>query len=420
MFLPLTVNEAGSDIQFNNEESRHCMYFVNDMRKKGDVFKGEDKPKVFLFIEVNDVNPLNALSFQLENGKYLWDAVVLFAANINYDAASGRPYVKCNPNVQYLLDNNETLIQPLRKRGIKVILGILGNHDMAGVAQLSPQGCKDFAHELARYCYAYDLDGVNFDDEWSDPNVDVNNPSFTFPSYEAGARLCLETKRAMPDKLVTVFCWANMHHLDQVDGVDAKEYTDIAVANYSSTAPALGQMTLKQCSGVSSEYNLHRGDDLDANKAEWLMSNGYGWFMGFAPFPNNYTDIWNRLEGAEVLYGSPLKEPSLFYKKNATEPSVTVGLKDDDFSFAATTLPEMSYELGVVANVTGYKIAEMAYEAKVVIKKETFTIVTSFDGANDNSATFERTVGKRLRDSILSPFFHSYIFAMYKNEALWI
>ncbi|SUV42359.1 winged helix DNA-binding domain-containing protein [Phocaeicola vulgatus] len=27
---------------------------------------------------------------------------------------------------------------------------------------------------------------------------------------------------------------------------------------------------------------------------------------------------------------------------------------------------------------------------------------------------------KRLRDSILSPFFHSYIFAIYKNEALWI
>lgn len=320
--IPLTVNEAGSDIQFNNEESRHCMYFVNDMRKKGDVFKGEDKPKGFLFIEVNDVNPLNALSFQLENGKYLWDAVVLFAANINYDAASGRPYVKCNPNVQYLLDNNETLIQPLRKRGIKVILGILGNHDMAGVAQLSPQGCKDFARELARYCYAYDLDGVNFDDEWSDPNVDVNNPSFAFPSYEAGARLCLETKRAMPDKLVTVFCWDKMHSLDQVDGVDAKEYTDIAVANYGSTAPALGQMTLKQCSGVSSEYNERRGGDLNASTAQRLMNDGYGWFMGFAPFPNNYNDIWKRLEGAEVLYGSPLKEPSLFYKKNATEPSV--------------------------------------------------------------------------------------------------
>ena len=34
--------------------------------------------------------------------------------------------------------------------------------------------------------------------------------------------------------------------------------------------------------------------------------------------------------------------------------------------------------------------------------------------------TFFRYVSKRLRDSILSAFFHSYIFAMYKNEALWI
>ena len=31
-----------------------------------------------------------------------------------------------------------------------------------------------------------------------------------------------------------------------------------------------------------------------------------------------------------------------------------------------------------------------------------------------------RCRSKRLRDSILSAFFHSYIFAMYKNEALWI
>jgi len=29
-------------------------------------------------------------------------------------------------------------------------------------------------------------------------------------------------------------------------------------------------------------------------------------------------------------------------------------------------------------------------------------------------------LSKRLRDSILSPIFHSYIFAIYKNESLWI
>ena len=31
-----------------------------------------------------------------------------------------------------------------------------------------------------------------------------------------------------------------------------------------------------------------------------------------------------------------------------------------------------------------------------------------------------KVLSKRLRDSILSPIFHSYIFAMYKNESLWI
>lgn len=100
--------------------------------------------------------------------------VVLFAANINYDAEAGRPRVQCNPNVQYLLDNNETLLQPLRRRGVKVLLGLLGNHDITGLAQLSEQGAKDFAREVAQYCKAYNLDGVNYDDEYSN-SPDLSN-----------------------------------------------------------------------------------------------------------------------------------------------------------------------------------------------------------------------------------------------------
>ena len=41
-------------------------------------------------------------------------------------------------------------------------------------------------------------------------------------------------------------------------------------------------------------------------------------------------------------------------------------------------------------------------------------------GRQDRIAETLTLNGKRLRDSILSAFFHSYIFAMYKNEALWI
>ena len=319
--LPLAIMDASSDITIKNEDNKHCIYLVKDMRSFGDVFKGEDKPKGFLFFEVNDVNPLNALSFQLENGKYLWDVVVLFAANINYDSEAGRPYVKCNPNVQHLLDNNETLLQPLRKRGIKVLLGLLGNHDMAGLAQLSDQGAKDFAREIAQYCYAFNLDGVNYDDEYSNA-PDLSNPSFTNHSTQAAARLCYETKKAMPDKLVTVFDYGSMYGVSSVDGVDADEWIDIVVPNYGGRAYPVGNMTLKKCAGLAAEFNLGIGGSLSSSAAQNLMASGYGWFMGFAPSPKTFDSTFRRLQGARELYGSPLKEPTIYYKKNDPNPSV--------------------------------------------------------------------------------------------------
>ena len=317
--LPLAIADNSSDVVIKDEESRHCVYLVKDMRSFGDANKGENKPKGFLFFEVNDVNPLNALSFQLENGKYLWDVVVLFAANINYDAEAGRPYVKCNPNVQFLLDNNETFLQPLRKRGIKVLLGLLGNHDMAGLAQLSKQGAKDFAREIAQYCYAYNLDGVNYDDEYSDM-PDTDNPSFDYPSTEAAARLCYETKLAMPDKLVTVFDYGQMYGVDKVDGVDADEWIDIVVPNFGGSAYPIGKMGYEKCAGIAMEFNLDIGGNLDSWGVNKLLSKGYGWYMGFAPFPSRYDYIFRRLSGAEQLYGSRLKNPTVFYKKDDSKP----------------------------------------------------------------------------------------------------
>ena len=91
----------------------------------------------------------------------------------------------------------------------------------------------------------------------------------------------------------------------------------------------------------------------------------------------------------------------------STETSVTVGLKEDDFSFAAATLPETIYELGVVANVSGYKMEQTAYEAKVVIKKEAFSILASVEGPNQNSASFERTAeGNKILNS--APITYSF------------
>ena len=67
----------------------------------------------------------------------LWDVVSPFAANTGWDPVAQRPYLKCNDYIQFLLDNNETFLQPLRKRGMKVVLSVVGGRDMTGVAQLS-------------------------------------------------------------------------------------------------------------------------------------------------------------------------------------------------------------------------------------------------------------------------------------------
>ena len=47
-----------------------------------------------------------------------------------------------------------------------------------------------------------------------------------------------------------------------------------------------------------------------------MIDGGYGWFMGFAPSPGKYASIFSRLDGGgEVLYGSQIKQPTIFYKK---------------------------------------------------------------------------------------------------------
>lgn len=315
--LPLTICDPTKDITVNGDAGR-CIYLIKDMRKASNAYKGEDAVKGFVFVEVNDANPLNALSFKLENGKLLWDVVVLFAANINWDPVAGRPYVNCNPNVQFLLDNNETYLQPLRKRGIKVLLGFLGNHDQTGLAQLSKQGAQDFAREVAQYCKAYNLDGVNYDDEYSN-GIDPNNPALSYDGYPA-ARLCYETKRLMPDKLVTVFIWGNMYGTSSIDGVDAKDWVDVAVPNYGSAGWPVGHMTNKQCAGLAAEFNGPFGGQLTDSKAQELIDDGFGYFMGFAPQPSNFWSTFPWLAGAKTLYGSKLLDPTVFYKKNDPKP----------------------------------------------------------------------------------------------------
>lgn len=93
----------------------------------------------------------------------------------------------------------------------------------------------------------------------------------------------------------------------------------------------------------------------------------------------------------------------------STDASVTVALKNEDFSFAASNYDAATYELGVKASVEGYKIGAEPIESKVVIEKEAYSASCYVVGENGNSATFERAFSQ---GTIVNPDPISYTFKM--------
>lgn len=316
--VPLTAASPTSGVTLS-DESKHMVLLVKDYRKMADHAKSSDIQTV-LYFEVNDTNPLNALEFKTASGKYFFDHVVLFAANINWDAEKKRVYVSNNENVQFLLDNNAEYLQPLRKAGMKVIVSILGNHDESGVAQLSDMGAKEFAREIAAYCRAYNLDGVAFDDEYSN-SPDLTNPWFARKSSYAGSRLMYECKAAMPEKIVSLYNLGSMYSssLQTIDGIDPGQYCDYAVADYGGSASPGTGMTLKQCGGMSIELRRGTGNSSEST-ARSKKEAGYGYYMYFALDPSLYGSQVYRLQNTcRGLYEEELTYPSYYYKKNSTE-----------------------------------------------------------------------------------------------------
>ena len=103
---------------------------------------GDKNPFISVYIETNDVNPLNAGDYLLEDGiTPLFDIVELFASNINKDK-NGNPTLFLNDKLANILENGgvEKYVRPLQEKGIKVLLSVIGNWQHIGLAN-SPVAC---------------------------------------------------------------------------------------------------------------------------------------------------------------------------------------------------------------------------------------------------------------------------------------
>lgn len=265
---------------------------------------GVKTPKLTVYIETNDINPLNAKEYLFENTtEEVIDHVILFASNINGTATSATLYH--NPNQTYILNNASTLIQPLQQKGIKVLLGILGNHTGVGFANLNAILLESFAQQIASCVNTYGLDGVDFDDEYAKYyQAPAGLPT---PSATIYGNLIKRVKQLLPGKLVTAFYFsdggyplsfdsATLSALDYMwpnftasstppSGFPASKWAKMSICIYNggSTYPSSNSIMSSSASysnyGAIMMFNLREWDasDIMNNFAYDLWGNDVSW-----------------------------------------------------------------------------------------------------------------------------------------------
>ncbi|WP_265445779.1 endo-beta-N-acetylglucosaminidase H [Flexivirga meconopsidis] len=235
-------------------------------------------PRTICYVEVNSNELANAGRYSLAgSGAPLFDVAVIFAANINYDGTAA--YLYCNPQVQATLDNAATQIRPLQQRGIKVLLSVLGNHQGAGVCNFpTEEAASAFAGQLAAIVDRYDLDGIDFDDEYADYGVNGTGQ----PNASSFVQLVTALRRAMPDKLISFYYYGPAASRTTYNGVQAGASIDLCgnaiYGTYSvPNVPGMGKAALSPAAVKLSETPSSTA----ASFATRTVSDGYGLFLTY-------------------------------------------------------------------------------------------------------------------------------------------
>ena len=118
------------------------------------------------YVEVNANRFENAGCYiQSDNQRPFFAAASIFAANVAGDSPNA-PEIFLNEQVQQILQS--TQVKNLQKKGMKVLLSVLGNHQNAGWSCVTdPAAAKRFAGDIVQLVKKYNLDGIDIDDEYS-------------------------------------------------------------------------------------------------------------------------------------------------------------------------------------------------------------------------------------------------------------
>lgn len=257
-------------------------------------------PTGICYVEVNNNNLLNAGAYKLQtSNSYLFNVVNIFAANINYDTSRGRAYLYSNNNVTKVLTNADTYIKPLQQKGMKVVLTILGNHQGAGICNFpTREAAKDFALQLANTVNTYGLDGIDFDDEYSEYGKNGTGQ----PNDSSFVMLVQELKALLPDKIISFYYYGDAASRLSWNGLRVGDYVNYSWnAMYGTfSAPNVPPLTKAQISPAA-VWMGNTSNSTTTSLATQTKNGGYGVFMWYDLHGTNETAQLSA--GTQTLYG---------------------------------------------------------------------------------------------------------------------
>ncbi|RYD92454.1 MAG: chitinase [Sphingobacteriales bacterium] len=262
-------------------------------------------PKNVVYIEVNHHNLKNAGGYTFAGtGKPFFDIAIIFAANINYSIAKHKAVLYCNPNVRAVLNRKKDHVTSLQKKGIKVLLAILGNHHGVGVTNFKTrEAAADFAQQVADTIKNNNLDGVDIDDEWVDykPDLPRNSNSLIW--------LLSELRKLMPGKIISLYDMDIMPEMKASKESKVSDYINYSWQPYYGkfnppVYPGLGKDKISPGAIDVTQAKV----DIYIDFARKTKAGGYGWMMYYNLTPK---DISAELSAAaNLLYGATVKASS--------------------------------------------------------------------------------------------------------------
>lgn len=187
---------------------------------------GNRTPLNMTTVYVNTTNPLNAKSYYLtdtisNSSEPFLDLCVLDAGKI-HKSSDNMPTLYLDSDMNHVLSNADTYIRPLQEKGIKVLLRILGDGQDMGVANMNETQADAFTDILVWVVGSYGLNGITFDDQYSEYSGMVYN---SYSNIILKLREKFDTYFPDENRLITVREWGNYNQISTLAGA-ALDYAD--------------------------------------------------------------------------------------------------------------------------------------------------------------------------------------------------